>query len=147
MNCEERICELEQELRELKDAWEADVEHYEERISNLEDDCRELRNERDEWRDKADEWRLWVAECDTQLNIALEERNEARARVRELEEELSDVKFKYETLLTIFQEELVHLETLVAHANWEQATKQIAHIRQRYHAAIAIHALQNPNTT
>jgi uncharacterized protein YhaN len=54
MNCEERIRELEQALRELKDAWEADVEHYEERISDLEDDCRELRIERDEWYDRAE---------------------------------------------------------------------------------------------
>ena len=147
MHCEDRIRELEEQLRELKDAWEADVEHYEERISNLEDDCRELRIERDEWRDKADEWRLWVAECDTQLNIALEERNETRARVRELEEELGRIQPKYEALLTIFQEELGHLETLITNADWEHATEQIAHIRQRYHAAIAMHALQRSNTT
>ena len=140
MNCEERICELEQELRELKDAWEADVEHYEERISNLEDDCRELRDQRDEWRD-------YAAEHQNRELIALEERDEALARARELEEELSHVKFKYEALLAILQEELVHLETLITNADWERAVQQIAHIRKRYHAAIAIHALQNPNTT
>jgi len=147
MHDEARVRELEEQLRELKDAWEADVEHYEERISDLEDDCRELRIERDEWRDKADEWRLWVAECDTQLNIALEERNEARARVRELEEELGRIQPKHEALLTIFQEELDHLETLIANADWEHAAEQVEHIRQRYHAAIALHALQSSNTT
>jgi len=147
MHCEERIRELEEQLRELKDAWEADIEHYEERISDLEDDCRELSIERDEWRDKAEEWRLWATECDTQLNIALEERDEARDRVRELEEELGCIKQKYEALLTIFQEELGHLETLIAHADWEHAAEQITHIRRRYDAAIAMHALQNPSTT
>ena len=147
MHDETRVRELEAQLRELKDAWEADAEYYEERISDLEDDCRELRIERDEWRDKADEWRLWVAECDTQLNIALEERNEARARVRELEEELGRIQPKYEALLTILQEELGHLETLIANADWEHAAEQVEHIRQRYHAAIALHALQISNTT
>jgi len=146
MNCEERIRELEEQLRELKEAWEADVEYWEERVSNLEDECRELRFERDEWRDKAEEWRLWVAECDTQLNIALEERNDARSRIRELEVELGCIESQYQALLTILHEELGHLETLIKNADWERATEQIAHIRKRYHAAIALHALQNQNT-
>jgi uncharacterized coiled-coil DUF342 family protein len=133
MNCEERIRELEQELRELKDAWEADVECYEERITSLEDDCRELRIERDEWYDRAEEWKQRAYDYESERDIALEE--------------LNRIQPVYETLLTIYQEELVHLETLVAHANWERATQQIAHIRKRYHAAIAMQTLQNPNTT
>jgi len=131
MNCEERIRELEQELRELKDAWEADVEHYEERISDLEDDCRELRIERDEWYDRAEEWKQRAYDYESERDTALEE--------------LNRIKPVYETLLTILQEELGHLETLITRADWERAVEQIAHIRKRYHAAIAIHTLQNPN--
>jgi uncharacterized coiled-coil DUF342 family protein len=133
MHCEERIRELEQELRELKDAWEADVEHYEERVRDLEDDCRELRIERDEWYDRAEEWKQRAEDYESERNIALEE--------------LNRIQPVYETLLTICREELDHLETLITTADWEQATQHIDHIRQRYHAAIAMHALQNPNTT
>jgi uncharacterized coiled-coil DUF342 family protein len=140
MHAEERIRELEEQLRELKDAWEADVEHYEERISDLEDDCRELRIERDEWYDQAEEWKQRAYDYE-------DERNEALNRVRELEEELGRIKPKYEALLTILQEELGHLETLVANADREHAVEQIAQIRQRCHAAIAMHALQSSNTT
>jgi len=140
MHCEDRIRELEAQLRELKDAWEADVEHYEERISDLEDDCRELRIERDEWYDQATEWKQRAHDYE-------DERNEALNRVRELEEELDRIKPKYEALLTILQEELGHLETLITRADWERAVEQIAQIRQRYHAAIAMHALQNQSTT
>jgi uncharacterized coiled-coil DUF342 family protein len=131
MNCEERIRELEQELRELKDAWEADVARYEERITSLEDDCRELRIERDEWCDRAEEWKQRAYDYESERDIALEE--------------LDRIKPMYEIARTILQEELVHLETLVLHADWERAVEQIAHIRQRYHAAIAMHALQNTN--
>jgi len=140
MYCEERIRELEAQLRELKDAWEADVEYHEERISDLEDDCRELRIERDEWYDQATEWKQRAHDYE-------DERNEALERVRELEEELGRIKPKYEALLTIFQEELGHLETLITNADWEHAAAQVVHIRQRYHAAIAMHALQNQSTT
>jgi uncharacterized coiled-coil DUF342 family protein len=140
MHAEERIRELEAQLRELKDAWEADIEHYEERINDLEDDCRELRIERDEWYDQAEEWKQRAYDYE-------DERNEALERVRELEEELGRIQPKYEALLTILQEELGHLETLVANADWERAAEQVEHIRQRYHAAIAMHALQNPSTT
>ena len=146
MNCEERIRELEQELRELKDAWKADVEHHEERITSLEEDCCELQRERDEWYDRAEEWKQRAYDYESERDIALKERNEALERVRELEEELGDIKPKYKALLTIFQEELGHLETLIARAEWERARQHIAHIRRRYHAAIAIHALQNQNT-
>ena len=140
MHAEERIRELEEQLRELKDAWEADVEHYEERISDLEDDCRELRIERDEWYDQAEEWKQRAHDYE-------DERNEALNRVRELEKELGHIKPKYEALLTIFQEELGHLETFITRADWERAAEQVEHIRQRYHAAIAMHALQSLNTT
>jgi uncharacterized coiled-coil DUF342 family protein len=140
MHAEERIRELEAQLRELKDAWEADVEYYEERISDLEDDCRELRIERDEWYDQAEEWKQRAYDYE-------DERNEALERVRELEKELGRIKPKYEALLTILQEELGHLETLIANADWDQAAKQVEHIRQRYHAAIAMHALHSSNTT
>ena len=140
MHCEERVQELEEQLRELKDAWEADVEHYEERISNLEDECRELRLERDEWYDQAAEWKQRAEDYEY-------ERDEARDRVRELEGELDCIKPKYEALLTILQEELEHLETLIARNDWERAVQQIAHIRRRYHAAVAMQALQNPQTT
>ena len=140
MHCEERIQELEEQLRELKEAWEADVEHYEERISDLEDDCRELRIERDEWYDQATEWKQRAHDYEN-------ERNEALNRVRELEEELGRIQPKYEALLTIFQEELGHLETLITNADWEHAAEQVEHIRQRYHAAIAMHALKSSNTT
>ena len=140
MHHEERVRELEEQLRELKDAWEADVEHYEERIRDLEDDCRELRIERDEWYDQATEWKQRAHDYE-------DERNEALNRVRELEEELDRIKPKYEALLTILQEELGHLETLITRADWERAVEQIAQIRQRYHAAIAMHALQNQSTT
>ena len=140
MHCEDRIRELEAQLRELKDAWEADVEHYEERISDLEDDCRELRIERDEWYDQATEWKQRAHDYE-------DERNEALNRVRGLEEELDRIKPKYEALLTILQEELGHLETLITRADWERAVEQVEHIRQRYHAAIAMHALQNQSTT
>ena len=140
MHCEDRIRELEAQLREIKEAWEADVEHYEERISDLEDDCRELRIERDEWYDQATEWKQRAHDYE-------DERNEALNRVRELEEELDRIKPKYEALLTILQEELGHLETLITRADWERAVEQIAQIRQRYHAAIAMHALQNQSTT
>jgi len=140
MHCEERIQELEEQLRELKEAWEADVEHYEERISDLEDDCRELRIERDEWYDRAEEWKQRAHDYEN-------ERNEALNRVRELEEELGRIQPKYEALLTIFQEELGHLETLITNADWEHAAEQVEHIRQRYHAAIAMHALKSSNTT
>jgi uncharacterized coiled-coil DUF342 family protein len=140
MHCEERIRELEEQLRELKEAWEADIEDYEERIRDLEDDCRELRIERDEWYDRAEEWKQRAYDYEY-------ERNEALERVRELEEELGRIRPIYETLLKIFQEELRHLETLVANADWEQAAQQIAHIQKRYHAAIAMYALQNQNTT
>jgi len=140
MHDEARVRELEAQLRELKDAWEADVEHYEERISDLEDDCRELRIERDEWYDQAEEWKQRAHDYE-------DERNEALERVRELEKELGRIKPKYEALLTILQEELGHLETLVANADWEHAAEQVEHIRQRYHAAIAMHALQSSNTT
>jgi len=140
MHDEARVRELEEQLRELKDAWEADVKHYEERISDLEDDCRELRIERDEWYDQATEWKQRAHDYE-------DERNEAIERVRELEEELGRIQPKYEALLTVFQEELGHLETLIANADWEHAAEQIAQIRQRYHAAIAMHALQSSNTT
>jgi len=140
MYCEERIRELEAQLRELKDAWEADVEYHEERISDLEDDCRELRIERDEWYDQATEWKQRAHDYE-------DERNEALERVRELEEELDRIKPKYEALLTILQEELGHLETLIANVDWERAVEQVEQIRQRYHAAIAMHALQNQSTT
>ena len=140
MYCEERIRELEAQLRELKDAWEADVEYHEERISDLEDDCRELRIERDEWYDQATEWKQRAHDYE-------DERNEALERVRELEKELDRIKPKYEALLTVLQEELGHLETLIANADWEHAVEQVEHIRQRYHAAIAMHALQNQSTT
>ena len=140
MHDEARVRELEAQLRELKDAWEADVEHYEERISDLEDDCRELRIERDEWYDQAEEWKQRAHDYE-------DERNEALERVRELEEELDRIKPKYEALLTILQEELGHLETLIANVDWERAVEQVEQIRQRYHAAIAMHALQNQSTT
>ncbi len=147
MNCEEHIRELEEQIRELKEAWEADTEYWKERVDNLEDEYRELRNERDEWRDKADEWRQWSIEYETQLNIALEERNEARAYAQELEQQLNHIRTLHDAVLKILQEELDHLETLIAHADWERAKQQIVHIRKRYHAAIAMHALQNQNTT
>jgi len=140
MHDETRVRELEAQLRELKDAWEADVEYYEERINDLEDDCRELRIERDEWYDQAEEWKQRAHDYE-------DERNEALERVRELEEELGRIKPKYEALLTIFQEELGHLETFITRADWERAVEQIAQIRQRYHAAIAMHALKSSNTT
>ena len=140
MNCEERIRELEEEIRELKEAWEADVEHYEERISSLEEDCRELRIERDEWYDRAEEWKDYARDYEY-------ERDKALKRTRELEEELGRIKPVYNALLTILQEELGHLETLITRADWERAVEQIAQIRKRYHAAIAMHALQNSNTT
>jgi chromosome segregation ATPase len=140
MHCEERIRELEEQLRELNDAWEADVERYKERISNLEDDCRELRLELDEWYDQAIEWKQRAHDYE-------DERNEALNRIRELEEELGCIKPRYEALLTIFQKELEHLETLITRADWEHAVEQIAHIKKRYHAAIAMHAFQNQNKT
>jgi hypothetical protein len=62
-------------------------------------------------------------------------------------EQLERIQPVYETLLTIYQEELGQLEMLITNADWEHATQQIAHIRQRYHAAIAMHTLQNPSTT
>lgn len=139
MRCEERIRELEEQIRELKEAWEADIEHYEERIRDLEEDCHQLRIERDEWYDRAEEWKQRAYDYEN-------ERNEALERVRELEEELERIKPKYEALLSIFQEELGHLETLISAADWEHAAKQVEHIRRRYHASIAMHALQNPDT-
>jgi chromosome segregation ATPase len=121
--------------------------HCEARIRELEEQLRELQDERDEWCDRAEEWKQRAYDYESERDIALEERNEAQDRVRELEEELGRIKPKYEALLTILQEELGHLESLVARADWEQATEQIAHIRRRYHAAIAVYALQNQNTT
>jgi len=147
MHCEERIRELEQQLRDLENAWDAEVKRWEERVRDLEDDCRNLEEERDEWYDEAAEWRQRAEDREYERDTALEQRNEALNRVHTLEEELGRIRPQYDALRTILQEELEHLETLVKHADWEHAVEQIAHIRKRYHAAIAIHTLQNPNTT
>jgi len=146
MHCQERIRELEEQLRELQDACDAEVKKWEERVRYLEEDCQELQESCDAWYDQAEEWKQSAHDYEYERDKARDERDEALERVRKLEEELDHVKPEYEALLTIFQEELEHLETHVMHADWEQAVQQLAHIRQRYHAAIALHALQNQNT-
>ena len=147
MHCEDRIRELEAQLHELQDAWDAEVKKWEERVRALEEDCHELQDACDGWYDLVEEWKQRARDYEYERDTAREERNKALERVGELEEELGRIKPKCEALLTIFQEELGHLETLIANADWEHAAEQVEHIRKRYHAAIAMHALQSSNTT